>query len=66
VAPQQRVISDPIPQAAYSLPQPPFTGPAAPQQVEAISGPPGTRVEINVSGFNPLSVSGNLGIWTSV
>ena len=66
VAPNNDVISDPISQAALQSTTTTVYQPGrALQQVQAISGPPGTRFEISVSGFNPLSVSGNLGIWTS-
>ena len=65
VAPNNDVISDPIPQAALKSTITVYQPDREPQQVEVISGPPGTRVEIDVSGFNPLSLSGNLGIWTS-
>ncbi len=67
VAPNEDVISDPVPQAAIA--------PGAAQVkvglgtfhalAAGVSGPPGVLLKFEVSGFNPLSQYGNVAVWTS-
>jgi hypothetical protein len=67
VAPNDDVISDPIPQPLLSattmrtgMGQPTWRGLG-----EEIIGPPGTVIEISATGFNPASIMGNVAVYHS-
>jgi hypothetical protein len=67
VAPNGDVISDPVPQVqlagAASLSQ---LGTSSLQSLaNGIAGPPGTRIELEVSGFNGASPFGNVAVFES-
>ncbi|MGH2541635.1 MAG: hypothetical protein ACRDIB_02480, partial [Ardenticatenaceae bacterium] len=67
VAPNDDVISDPVSQAQISSISTPFGpgggGPRA--QGDGISGPPGTLIELEATGFNPASALGNVATFRS-
>jgi hypothetical protein len=66
VAPNGDVISDPVPQiqlGAATLTDSTGTQTLRSLQTGTISGPPGSRIELEVVGFNSASVFGNLAIF---
>jgi hypothetical protein len=66
VAPNGDVISDPVPQVqlgATTVTNSTGTRTLRSLQTGTISGPPGSRIELEVAGFNTSSVYGNLAIF---
>ena len=67
VAPNGDVISDPVPQVSLGSNATTFNsrGSANHNLNGGISGPPGTIIELEATGFNPTSAFGNLAIFRS-
>jgi hypothetical protein len=69
VMPNNDVVSDPVPQVVMdgSVQVTSNMGTTTFLALEGgISGPPGTWLQFDVSGFNPLSMDGNVAVWTSL
>ncbi|CAG0927910.1 hypothetical protein TFLX_00690 [Thermoflexales bacterium] len=68
VAPNNDVISDPVPQVILDSATTQLRPGAKSFNILAngISGPTGATIKIRASGFNPASLSGNVGSWTSL
>ncbi len=66
VAPNNDVISDPIPQVLLKGSAVVSSQSFSVAGVQAgISGPPGTSIEVETTGFNPYSLSGNVAVFLS-